>query len=221
MGCCYKPQYSKYLSLLIYRRLWTSYANQNRHSLVKSSYTYLIDKAKENQSFVHREQFAVALKEYLSLEKYRRGHVNFIKEGLIRMDEFGLQKDLLTYNRLLDLFPKDRFKNKTLFDALWPKPHPQIDLALDILQKMEDHGVRPDYTTYSLLCEIFGRVSFPVQKCTRIAVWFDKYENIDPYRIQGDVPTDPYALSKMALQRITGDGSHLREVMVYSMSIPI
>lgn len=169
------------------RRFWSSAKSQELVSQ-PSSYSYLIDKAKENQTLAHREQFAVALKSYLSLEKYRRGHVKFIKEGLARMDEFGLQKDVLTYNRLIDMFPKGRFNNKTMFDAFWPKPHPQIDLALDILQKMEDYGIRPDYNTYTLLCEIFGRVSFPVQKCTRIAVWFDKFENIDSIVLKEKCP---------------------------------
>jgi signaling intermediate in Toll pathway protein len=194
----------------------TSIASSNSQGLTArpSSYGHLIDKAKEHQALNRQEQFAVALKAYTSLEKYRRGHMKFIREGLLRMDEFNLQKDLLTYNRLIDMFPKGRFNNKTFFDSLWPKQHPQIDLALDILQKMEDNGIRPDYITYSLLCEIFGRVSFPVQKCTRIAVWFDKFDNIDPYRIEGQIPTDPLVLSKMALKRITGEDHELWEIMM-------
>ena len=200
------------LALVKHIRTWSVYSQQL--VVQPSPYSHLIDKAKENQTFAQREQFALALKGYLSLEKYRRGHMKFIKEGLIRMDEFNLQRDILTYNRLIDIFPKGKFNNKTMFDAFWPKPHPQIDLALEILQKMEDYGIRPDYNTYMLLCEIFGRVSYPVQKCLRIAVWFDKFENIDPYRIVGDMPTEPLVLSKMALERISGNGCQLWEVAI-------
>ena len=179
-----------------------------------SSHNSLLDNAKKKSNLQYREKFATALTEYMKKEKFKRGHVNFIKTALIRMDEFNVQKDLLTYNRLLDVFPKKRFVNKTLFDALWPRPLPQIDVALDVLQKMEDNGVRPDYTTYSLLCEIFGRVSFPVQKCMRIAYWFDKFENVDPYRIKGELSEDSWEISKMALQRIAGEKCQIWEITV-------
>ncbi|XP_011404145.1 PREDICTED: evolutionarily conserved signaling intermediate in Toll pathway, mitochondrial-like [Amphimedon queenslandica] len=197
-----------YLSsrLLLARTIKTSFQDcKNLEPQESSSYGHLLDEAKKDQSLAVRERFAEALMSYMSLEKNRSGHMKFIKEGLSRMDEFGLQKDLLSYNRLLDLFPKGRFNNKSFFDTLWPKPHPQIDLALEILSKMEDNGIRPDNVTYTILCETFSRISLPVQKCERIAFWFDKFEDIDPYRIKGDMPTDLYTLSKMALQRISGE----------------
>lgn len=179
-----------------------------------SSYGHLLDEAKKDESLAVREKFGAALQSYMSLEKNRRGHMKFIKEGLSRMDEFGLQKDLLSYNRLLDLFPKGRFNNKSFFDTLWPKPHPQIDLALEILSKMEDNGIRPDNVTFTILCETFSKISLPVQKCQRIAYWFDKFEDIDPYRIKGDMPTDSYTLSKMALERISGEDSKVWNIKV-------
>ena len=39
--------------------------------------------------------------------------------------------------------------NRTFFDAVWPRPTPQMELALNILEKMELEGIRPDDTTYT------------------------------------------------------------------------
>ena len=61
--------------------------------------------------------------------------MKFITFALHQLEEFGLQEDLLTYNRLIDIFPRDRFKPRTMLDAFWPKPYPQTDVALNILQK--------------------------------------------------------------------------------------
>ena len=179
-----------------------------------SGYVRLFNRAKELQNMPEREKFATVLKEFMQKEKFRRGHVNFIDSALTRFEEFNLNKDLLTYNRLLDIIPKDRYRSRTLFEALWPKPIPQIDLALRILEKMEDNGVRPDDVTYSLLCEVFGRTSFPVQKCVRMAILFDKYENIDPYRIKGDFPLEQLEIAKLALHRMSGKNCHIDEIMV-------
>lgn len=174
-------------------------------ALTHSQYNSLIDSAKLHGDLEKREQFAVALKEFMSREKYRRGHMSFIRVAVHRMDEFSLEKDLLTYNRLLDIFPKGKFVPHRMLDAFWPRSFPQIDLALDLLSKMEDNGVRPDYNTHMLLIEIFGKTSFPVDKCQRIAYWFDKYENADPYWIsRDDLPAAPVELTRLALKRING-----------------
>lgn len=187
----------------------------SQHSLIRSPYGALIDDARKSTHGKPRERFAVALMSYMEQEKFRRGHVKFITFALQQMDEFGLEKDLLTYNRLIDIFPKDRFKPRNMFDAFWPKPLPQIELALSILQKMEENGIRPDYTTYDLLIEIFGRVSFPVQKCFRLAYWFDKFKDADPYWIEGELPSAPFEVSRLGLLRIAGSDAVITELKVW------
>ena len=188
-------------------------------SLIQVNYDAVIDSAKLNAALESREQFALALKEFMSREKYRRGHANFIKLALQRMDEFNLERDLLTYNRILDVFPKGKFVAKRMLDALWPRPLPQTELALEILTKMEEYGIRPDYNTYMLLVEVFGKTSLPVQKCRRIAYWFDKYENADPFKIDGDLPSDSFTLSKLVLQRVAGKGGQITEIKVHILYI--
>ena len=179
-----------------------------------SDHGALIDAAKSHVHLPRREQFELALKQFMEREKYRRGHVAFIALALERMREFGLEKDLLTYNRLLDLFPKGRFVPRRMLDALWPRPLPQMELALDLLTRMEEEGVRPDYTTFSLLREVFGKTSFPVDKCLRLAYWFDRFEHSDPYWVEGGLPSNGLELARLALRRMVGREGKLEEHQV-------
>lgn len=182
-------------------------------ALVKSDYGHLMDIARKSTEEKPEEKYAEVLMTFKKREKDRRGHVNFIKFALHQVEEFGLQEDVVTYNRLIDIFPRDKFKPKNMLDAFWPVPHPQIDVALDILQKMEENGVVPNQTTFDLLVEIFGRVSFPVQKCYRLAFWFKMFENADPYSIVY-LPESPLELSRLALFRIAGNNGVITEVKV-------
>lgn len=183
-----------------------------------------IQKESDYKSLINHEnlleparKFAIGLQGYMRREKFRRGHVKFIDVALKQMNQFQLEKDLLTYNRLIDIFPKDRFKPKTMFEAFWPKSHPQIELALRILQKMEENGVCPDYTTYKLLCEVFGKSSFPVQKCIRIAYWFQKFKDIDPYDLKENLPEDSTELCRLAMYRMLGNDAEIVDLKVKDM----
>lgn len=166
----------------------------------------IIEQAQKQTGLHPEDQFKVALDEFVVRDKHRRTHLKFISTALEKVDEFGLQRHLQIYKDMLDLFPKGRFVNKTLFDALWPKRTPQMELALKILQKMEDEGIRPDDEIQEILLQIFGRASYPLQKCRRMVYWFDRYWNIDPYRLQS-IPSDPVELSKIALKQMDKDGT--------------
>ena len=185
----------------------------------QSQYNALIDSARnDHQHLTSRDQFSLAVDEYLKREKkYRKGHVGFIRLALQRMDEFGLQNDLATYNKILDVFPKDRFKPRRMLDALWPRSLPQMELALELLTKMEENGVNPSLKTYQIVKDVFGGMSFPHQKCIRLMYLFDKYENADPYRIKGELPTDPVELARLTLKRIAGSSGHIIEHKVCSI----
>ena len=185
---------------------------------LKSQFNTLIDAAKdEHKHLTSRDQFSLAVDQFLIREKYRKGHVAFIRLALQRLDEFGLEKDLATYNKLLEIFPKGRFKPKRMLDALWPRPLPQMELALDLLTKMEDNGVNPSLETYHIVKEVFGGMSFPFQKCVRMMYLFDKYENADPYKIQGELPTNPVELARLTLKRIAGKDGQITEHIVSYM----
>lgn len=193
------------------RRIASTSAGRTPGTLVDTSRRAEIDRLLHEASLQpSRESFVKAVQAFLKRDKRRRGHMEFITASLKWMEIAGLNKDLPTYNRLLDVFPRDRFRNRTLMDAIWPRPYPQIDAALRVLQKMEDNGIRPDYTTYSLLLEVFGVASLPVQKCRRIAYWFDRFENIDPYKLPQPIPNDPCELARLTLQRISSPGSQTK-----------
>ena len=199
-----------------FRRAYSS-SSSTPGKLVGISRLSEIDKLlKEASLQPSRESFTKAVEAFLKRDKRRRGHLDFIDSSLKWMEIAGLGKDLPTYNLLLDVFPRDRFRNRTLMDAIWPRPYPQIDAALRVLQKMEDNGIRPDYTTYSLMLEVFGHASLPVQKCRRIAYWFDRFENIDPYRLPQPIPNDPCELARLTLRRISSLGSELKLVHLTS-----
>ena len=188
-----------------------SYKRSSAVTTADSTYGALMDSAKAKPQTSNREQFALVLKEFVAREKYRRGHVAFMNMAMKRMGEFSLEKDLDTYNSLLDIFPKGRFHPKRLLDAFWPRPLPQTELALELLTRMEDNGVWPDYVTYSILVEVFGKHSLPVEKCERMFYWFNRYKEVDPYWIEGDLPEDQVELSKLTMRRILGDKGNISE----------
>ena len=163
-----------------------------------------------------KEGFLRVVYNFMERDRLRRGHLSFVYTALNYLDAFGLEKDLDIYNEILEVLPKYKIINRTLLDALWPKPHPQIDAALDLLTKMEDNRIRPDDLTYTILMEVFGKASFPVQKVQRMAFWFDKYENANPHLLSEDDLKDRYKVCELALKRITMDEEKIK---VYSCEV--
>lgn len=187
-----------------------------------SKFSSTDDLTSEQSLLAKHEQFTLAVNEFKKREKYRKGHVEFVKLAVKRMEEYQLQKDINIYNQIISIFPKGRFAPKRMLDSLWPRSLPQLELSLDILTKMEENGIRPNQETFNLLNKIFGKMSLPVQKCIRIAHLFDKYEYADPYKIYGEIPTDPVELSKLILYRMThGHGSiKVHKVSKCKRSVP-
>ena len=157
-----------------------------------------------------KEGFVNVIHDFIMRDRLLRGHLSFIYTALEYIDAFGLEKDLNVYNELLEVLPKYKIVNRTLFDALWPKPYPQTDAALDLLTKMEDNGVRPDDLTYTILLEVFGRASLPVQKAQRMAYWFDKYWNANPYLLSEEDLKDRFKVCELALKRMMMDEESIK-----------
>ncbi len=178
-----------------------------------SSYNKLIDSVKERPGLTNREQFYLAIQKYLEREKYRRNHVQFMIAAARRMDEFGLNKDLEAYNRLIEVFPRGKFLPRRMLEAFWPPARPQNELCLEILTKMEENGVRPNQLTHNIIKAIFGK-TFPLEKCQSMMYLFDKYEDIDPYEIRTKVPKNPIERSRLCLLRMGGEEARLLHVQV-------
>ncbi|TNN57106.1 Evolutionarily conserved signaling intermediate in Toll pathway, mitochondrial [Liparis tanakae] len=49
----------------------------------------------------------------------RRGHVEFIYAALSKMPEFGVERELAVYNRLLDVFPKEVFVPRNFIQRMF------------------------------------------------------------------------------------------------------
>lgn len=175
-------------------------------------YNTLIDVTKQRTGMDKQEQFAVALDEFIRREKYRKGHVAFIRIAMQRMVEFDLDKDLPTYNRLIDVFPRGRFAPTRMIDAFWPRSTPQLELCLELLTKMEEQGVRPSDETRAIVKAVFGWGSLPLEKCDRIMTLFDKYRDMDPYEVRMELPASLTELSRLALFRMSGKDGELMEI---------
>ena len=162
-----------------------------------------------------KQGFFKAVDVYVDRNKKRHGHMEFIVTALKFIEPYGLSKDLGVYNKLLDVFPKDKFVNRSLFDAIWPKQHPQMNLALDILTKMEWQGVIPDEETHDLLFTVFGRASFPLKKLYRMWFWFETLKDINPYSLPDEVYKDRLNVIRAGITRILGDNNGTKILEVF------
>ncbi|XP_070597738.1 evolutionarily conserved signaling intermediate in Toll pathway, mitochondrial isoform X2 [Erythrolamprus reginae] len=135
----------------------------------------------------------------------RTGHVEFIYAALKKMPEFGVEKDVNVYNKILDVFPKKVFIPQNIFQKMFKFYPRQQDCALMLLEQMEHNGVLPNQETRFLLLEIFGNKSYPLRKYQRLLYWFPKFKHINPYPVPTPLPEDPIELAKLSLDRIAAD----------------
>lgn len=157
-----------------------------------------------------------AMGKFRTRDRFLTGHMTFITTSLDSMHEFNLVSSLDAYNVLLDCFPKDKYVTRSLLEYAMPWPFPAVDLALKILTRMEEEGVRPDDLTYTILIEIFGRGGLPIEKCIRLAYWMDRFKDHDPYRLTGELPVkNPLSLFEMACSRMFGEDYSSRMITVH------
>uniref|UniRef100_A0A1I8JSE0 ECSIT domain-containing protein n=1 Tax=Macrostomum lignano TaxID=282301 RepID=A0A1I8JSE0_9PLAT len=114
----------------------------------------LADKERRRQEF-HDSIF-------LYMQRYgrtRRGHVEFIEAMRSRLQELGVHKDLQSYKALLDVFPKEVMRVRTM-----TRP----SLCCDT---MNEHGVMPDTDMGLQISRIFGTESYVMTKFQRMMYW--------------------------------------------------
>lgn len=73
-------------------------------------------------------------------DKRRRGHVEFIYAALKKMPEFGVERDITVYNKILDVFPKEVFVPRNYIQRMFYHYPRQQDCAVEVLEQMEGHG---------------------------------------------------------------------------------
>ncbi|XP_072544026.1 evolutionarily conserved signaling intermediate in Toll pathway, mitochondrial [Salminus brasiliensis] len=135
----------------------------------------------------------------------RRGHVEFIYAALKKMPEFGVQRDITVYNKLLDVFPKEVFVPINFIQRMFNHYPKQQECGVQVLEQMESHGVMPNKETKSLLLQIFGQKSHPMRKYQRMMYWFPKFKHANPLPVPHELPQDPVDLARFSLPRIAND----------------
>ena len=129
----------------------------------------------------------------------RHGHASFVSSVLTRLDDTNTRADMSTYNALLDVFPeRNSFKTASLMDAIFPKDTPQTDVAMDILDRMEEAQIIPTTETYELLLRKFGKASQPVRKVRRMAYWMRRYAHANPFALPSSLLEDVEAAETAA-----------------------
>lgn len=71
---------------------------------------------------------------------HRRGHVDFIYLALRKMREYGVERDLAVYNLLLDVFPKEVFRPRSVLHSIFIHYPRQQECGIAVLEQMENHG---------------------------------------------------------------------------------
>lgn len=145
----------------------------------------------------------------------RRGHVEFIYAALKKMPEFGVERDLAVYNKLLDVFPKEVFIPRNFIQRMFNHYPRQQECGVQVLEQMENYGIMPNMETKVLLVQIFGEKSHPIRKFQRIMYWFPKFKHTNPFPIPQQLPEDPVDLARFSLTRIANDRD--AEITVYQL----
>ncbi|XP_023153244.1 evolutionarily conserved signaling intermediate in Toll pathway, mitochondrial [Amphiprion ocellaris] len=135
----------------------------------------------------------------------RRGHVEFIYAALKKMPEFGVERDLAVYNKLLDVFPKEVFVPRNFIQRMFNHYPRQQECGVQVLEQMENYGIMPNIETKVLLVQIFGEKGHPMRKYQRLMYWFPKFKNVNPFPVPKQLPEDPVDIARFSLTRIAND----------------
>lgn len=87
-----------------------------------------------------KDTFSKVLDGFMKRDVRRRGHVEFIYAALKKMPEFGVERDITIYNKLLDVFPKEVFVARNVLQLMFNHYPRQQECGLQILEQMEQYG---------------------------------------------------------------------------------
>lgn len=152
-----------------------------------------------------RQTFILAINAYSSTDKLKRGHMEFIYAALKSMPDFGVERDIEVYKKIMDVFPKGKMIAKNMIQAEFMHFPRQQDCALFLLSKMEENDLHPDDEMKELVINIFGRSSLVFKKIARALYWGPKLKNISPYVLPDPLPNDAEKLAHLAIKRMSVD----------------
>uniref|UniRef100_UPI00358DE739 evolutionarily conserved signaling intermediate in Toll pathway, mitochondrial n=1 Tax=Myxine glutinosa TaxID=7769 RepID=UPI00358DE739 len=152
-----------------------------------------------------KSTFSQVINSFCEQDLRRHGHVEFIYAALRCMPMFGLNHDLSVYHNLLKIFPKEVFVPVNFIQRMFNHYPRQQECALAVLEQMEHNGVWPTRETKDILVLVFGNKCHPIKKLHRMLYWFPKFRHANPFPAPDPLPTDPLAISSLALKRIAND----------------
>lgn len=109
--------------------------DENRSQVITQGY---FDQKKDEK---HKENFEGAIDIFTHKDTRRRGSVEFIYAAMRNMEQFGVHRDLGSYKKLLEVFPKGKMIPENRLQAdFWHYPKQQ-QCATTLLHKMERNKV--------------------------------------------------------------------------------
>ncbi|XP_014777169.1 evolutionarily conserved signaling intermediate in Toll pathway, mitochondrial isoform X1 [Octopus bimaculoides] len=154
----------------------------------------------------NRAMFKAAVDGYIIKENvYRRGHVEFAYAAVNKLKAFGSERDLSSYKKILEVFPKYKMIPKNAWQVEMMHYPKQQQCVIDMLDTMERNAVIPDMEFGIILSEIFGLKAHVFRKYQRMMYWLPKMKNLNPYHVPLYLPEDPTYLAILALKRMAVD----------------
>ena len=157
----------------------------------------------DDQKEKNKESFDGAIDIFCDKDTRRRGSVEFIYAAMRNMEKFGVHRDLGTYRKLMEVFPKGKMipENRLQGDFFhYPK---QQQCATSLLQKMELNRVMPDEEMGDIILNVFGKYSTPYKRYCRMMYWMPKFKNLSPWPLPDELPNNALELAKLAIRQIS------------------
>jgi len=167
-------------------------------ALVTKKYFKFDDDKEDN-----KESFEGAIDIFCDKDTRRRGSVEFIYAAMRNMEKFGVHRDLGTYKKLMDVFPKGKMipSNRLESDFFhYPK---QQQCATSLLHKMENNKVMPDEEMGDIILNVYGKYSTPYKRYCRMMYWMPKFKNLSPWPLPDELPNNALELAKLAIKQIS------------------
>eukprot|EP00092_Neocalanus_flemingeri_P033981 GFUD01036949.1.p1 GENE.GFUD01036949.1~~GFUD01036949.1.p1 ORF type:complete len:414 (+),score=96.86 GFUD01036949.1:55-1296(+) len=188
--------------------------NRKTSAIVTQKY---FEHSKDDKS---RESFEGAIDIFTDKDTRRRGSVEFIYAAMRNMEKFGVHKDLGSYKKLMDVFPKGKMipENRLQGDFFhYPK---QQQCATTLLHKMEQNKVIPDEEMGDILLNVFGKYATPYKRYCRMMYWMPKFKNLSPFPLPDELPNEALELAKLAIKQITSVDPSTRLDIINTEDVP-
>jgi len=173
-----------------------------------------------SQDDKNKESFEGAIDIFTDRDTRRRGSVEFIYAAMRNMERFGVHKDLGSYKKLLDVFPKGKMipENRLQGDFFhYPK---QQQCAVTLLHKMERNKVIPDEEMGDLILNVFGKYGTPYKRYCRMMYWMPKFKNLSPFPLPDELPNEALELAKLAIKQITSVDPTTKVDIIQTEDVP-